>query len=469
MKTMMLRIKTQLAQLTLLAICACQANSDQEAITPERPDARTRAHLIYHPQLKALLLIDGYCVPTDSTRNDVWSRDGNIWRSIKAFGPGPRIVNAAAIDKKTGDVWTSGGWGSKGIDEKKGDYWKFTGTSWNIIPAPVPGTRDHHKMIYADHLGGMVMYGGFTENFQPDTITWIIEGEKITPLHIPGPGPRGNFGLAYDPARKRVVLIGGKIAPGPADLWEFDGNSWRSFSIPDIGLTTVHSIIYCDDLKKVLAHTTSGETWGWDGRTLLRVAKGGPRNWGIALGYDPVRKVTAGYGGFGQDMTSSSALWELKDTVWSKISDGGTWVQISRDVSRRMEDQEATVYNKAMQLLDQQLKSEAINTLQVAIDDGSNSPVLLAKLGDLYRANGDYLAALPVYRKLASAKNVFPLEHYLTLAIICAKLERTDEALGALETLIAKGYSERGQLENNADLTRLKTERRFQVLMERLK
>lgn len=466
---MMLRIKTQLAQLTLLVMCACQANSDQEAITQERPDARTRAHLIYHPQLKALLLIDGYCVPTDSTRNDAWSWDGNIWRKIKAFGPGPRIVNAAAIDKKTGDVWTSGGWGAKGIDEKKGDFWKFSGTTWSAVSTPQRGTRDHHKMVYADHLDAMVMYGGFTENFSPDTVTWIIKGEKFSPMLIPGPGPRGNFGFTYDPTRKKVVLIGGKMAPDPADLWEFDGKSWQSFRIADIGLTTVHSIIYCDDRKKVLVHTTLGETWSWDGGTLDRVAKSGPRSWGIALGYDPVRQVVAGYGGFGQDMTSSSALWELKDTVWSKISDGGTWVQISRDVSRRMEDQEATIYNKAIQLLDQQLKAEAINTLQVAIDDGSSSPVLLAKLGDLHRANGDYLAALPAYRKLTSVKNVYPLENYLTLAIICVKLERIDEALGALETLIAKGYTERGQLENNADLARLKTERRFQILMDRLK
>ena len=43
------------------------------------PDARGRAHLIYHPKTKALLLFDGYNNHLDSTQNSVWKWDGKNW------------------------------------------------------------------------------------------------------------------------------------------------------------------------------------------------------------------------------------------------------------------------------------------------------------------------------------------------------------------------------------------------------
>ena len=43
-----------------------------------------------------------------------------------------------------------------------------------------------------------------------------------------GPSPRGGHGLAYDAARERVLLFGGRAGGSvlQGDTWEWDGHDW---------------------------------------------------------------------------------------------------------------------------------------------------------------------------------------------------------------------------------------------------
>jgi hypothetical protein len=53
---------------------------------------------------------------------------------------------------------------------------------------------------------------------------------KWTQASLPlNPQPRGEFGMAYDAARQRVVLFGG-FAWSLSDTWEWDGNDWTQRS-----------------------------------------------------------------------------------------------------------------------------------------------------------------------------------------------------------------------------------------------
>ena len=156
-------------------------------------------------------------------------------------------------------------------------------------------------MIFADHLDAFVVYGGFDFNFKPDTVTWLLKDGHFTEISVTGPGARGNFGFTYDLHRKKAVLFGGNFSnPGkPADLWEFDGIKWEEIKVQDIGITSVHAMIYDDEFKMSVVQNTKGETWGWDGKKMKRIAAKGPSEFGVALGYEPLRKVIVAYGGFG--------------------------------------------------------------------------------------------------------------------------------------------------------------------------
>ncbi len=98
---------------------------------------------------------------------------------------------------------------------------------------------------------------------------------------------------------------------------------------------------YSADLKLVIVHGTNGETWGWNGKTMTKLASGGPVESGVALAYDAKRKVIAAYGGFGPGNTASSSLWGLNGGKWKEISDNGTWMQVSIGKYERMQDKVA--------------------------------------------------------------------------------------------------------------------------------
>jgi hypothetical protein len=310
----------------LVVLSTAQISLSQNAWLP---DARGRAHLVYHPKTEALLLIDGYTVHLDSTQNNVWKWDAKKWERITAYGPGSRCGNAIALNKKTGDVVSFGGWGKGGFAEDgRNDVWRFDGMQWHPVKTNFMDKHDHHKMVYADHLNAFVIYGGRNAaTGEPDSTTWLLKDGSFTALNIPGPGPRGNCGFAYDPLRKKLVLYGGKRYDTPADLWEFDGQHWQQIPVPGIGLTTGQEAAYSEDLKMVVIHGHNG-TWGWDGKSLRKIADGGPTGANVALGYDPKRKLMVAYGGFSNNKVSS-ALWELQNRKWKKISDNGTWQNVN--------------------------------------------------------------------------------------------------------------------------------------------
>lgn len=297
---------------------------------PSLPDARGRAHFIYHPKSKAMLLIDGYANYLDFPQNDVWKWDGIQWQAIKASGPDSRCGNAAALDKKSGNVVTFGGWGKGGpATDTRNDVWQFDGKGWRSIPTSFIDRHDHVKMVYADHLEAFVVYGGFNSKSQTfDSTTWLLKNGNFIALHLAGPGARGNAAFAYDSHRKKVVLFGGKGYNIPADLWEFDGRAWKQIPVHDIGMTTGMEMTYSDDMKMVIVHGHTG-TWAWNGSNMKKIAGGGPDGSNIAFAYDPKRKVLVAYGGYNSDNSISSALWELKDGVWKNILDNGTWKRMN--------------------------------------------------------------------------------------------------------------------------------------------
>lgn len=299
----------------------------------EIPEGRASGSLVYHPKSKSILLIDGYQIHKDSTENDVWKWDGKHWNKLIAYGPGTRSLSAIARDNRTGSIVVFGGIGKNGYETKLRDTWMFDGSRWQEIATNDIGTRDHHKMVFADALNAFIMYGGVNADRASDTLTWVLRDTKFTSLQIPGPGPRYHFGLAYDQNRKRVVLYGGGEEPVRDELWEFDGHRWIKVSVrSNPGKRLRHNLIYDPDLKMVLLHgglqsndLPADITWGWDGKAWHKIANGGPVGDSQAMGYDDRRKAIVVYSGMNPQGFITSALWELRNNTWTKVVEKGSW------------------------------------------------------------------------------------------------------------------------------------------------
>ena len=274
--------------------------------------------------------------------NDVYSWDGKAWGKIKAQGPPAKTLSSGALNGSTGDVCIFGGIGKKGYQELYGDTWRFDGNDWRSLKTNNIGTRDHHKMVYAQHLRCFVLYGGFNGRRERDSSTWILQNSRWSELHLKGPGSRYHFGMAYDAFRKKVVLYGGYNYAGiQKDTWEFDGQKWKKVSEEGPGNRGRFCMAYDTERKMVILHggdawkksvdtsvkkegetwDVKGDTWGWNGKQWILISKDGPARMLSALGYDAERKTLVLYGGIDGDETGYSDTWEFRNNVWVKMAE----------------------------------------------------------------------------------------------------------------------------------------------------
>jgi len=206
-----------------------------------------------------------------------------------------------------------------------GDTWEWNGSVWNYVtpPAGNPAPRADHAMAYDAARKRVMLFGGGARND-----TWEWDGKKWTEL-FPTRFPSGRYGhaMAYDLARKRIVLFGGYDWANPQglnDTWEWDGSNWTQMKpVTSPPPRAGHAMAYDAVARRVLlfgggdawGKPLFNDTWEWNGITWSRrkPASSPPVSGRPAMTYDAARQrvvlVSRGSG----------------DTTWEW--DGKNWTQ----------------------------------------------------------------------------------------------------------------------------------------------
>jgi hypothetical protein len=143
--------------------------------------------------------------------------------------------------------------------------------------------------------------------------------------------------LAYDSARKRVVLFGGiRYAPNSesvektfGDTWEYDPQLQLWTEVNVVPAPTLHPAAAYDEARErsVVLTNNGTETWLWDGftwgRALPRTTDHPPAV-SLAMAYDPVRKQVVTFGGHapGNPASLLGDTWVWDGSDWTKASGG---------------------------------------------------------------------------------------------------------------------------------------------------
>jgi hypothetical protein len=160
-----------------------------------------------------------------------WEKSGDALRGWRA-GTG-RVLAYVHPGQRTAHALASTGWGGilfGGHDgnELRDDTWVFASGVWTQKRSdPSPRARQNHAMAYDARTGNVVLFGGefcdFASCTQLDDM-WTWNGAIWMPIAKNGPWPsaRAKHGLAYDVARRKMVLAG----PFDSSTWEWDGAQW---------------------------------------------------------------------------------------------------------------------------------------------------------------------------------------------------------------------------------------------------
>jgi hypothetical protein len=188
--------------------------------------------------------------------NDLWEWNGDAgtWTNrtpatLPAAWPGNRYSLGMTYDADRGRIVLFGGIGLSLVSASKvlyDDLWEWDGAAgtWpnrtpDTLPAAWPSARQFHRLAYDSARKRVVLFGGqagTSTGFLPTTAlaeTWEWDGAagtwtNRTPTTLPPAWPEARAipALAYDSGRNRMMLFGG-LGTGAVlqDLWEWDGGT----------------------------------------------------------------------------------------------------------------------------------------------------------------------------------------------------------------------------------------------------
>lgn len=251
-----------------------------------------------------------------------------------------RNAHAMAYHSKESRVYLFGG-----ADEKEvlSDLWILEGSHWRkVVSDCEPGPRTFASMVYDSENDRLLLFGGSRVLFggQPDSQsllndTWEFsdsEWRKIASKSFPP--TRAEAAMAYDEARKRVVLFGGyRIQDGNysflGDTWEFYDNEWHF--VTENGPSKRHgaAMAYDAENRTILLFgggtvdhqygENSGETWRWCGEKWSKLEiEQPPGVFNASMVYNKERNELFRFGGW-NGRSRINELWLFCNLTWNKV------------------------------------------------------------------------------------------------------------------------------------------------------
>jgi hypothetical protein len=213
-----------------------------------------------------------------------------------------------------------------------------TTLAWHEIkPAATPGGRAVHLLAYDPDSNRVLLVAGQPNASKvPLGDIWSYDGNTWTELKPKTPLPaRKNFGLAYDTARKRLVVFGGihggLYAPQTYlnDTWEFDGTDWTEIKpATSPPVRAGHAMAFDAARGRAVVFGGGGgttdldDTWEWDGAAWKQITPSTKKPQGrfnTRMVYDPGAKRVLLFGGQDAGGADLGDLWAFDGQNWTEL------------------------------------------------------------------------------------------------------------------------------------------------------
>jgi hypothetical protein len=294
-----------------------------------RPGLRNAHAMAYEAHSERVILFGG--ANASEVLGDTWAWDGTRWIHVSSEGPVPRTFPSMAYDTHRKKIVLFGGnrvlFGTgQHQNTFLNDTWEWDGKRWTQLNIDGPSARAEAAMAFDSARKRIVLFGGY--NRSDDLMnrlgdTWEFDGEKWIELDVNGPSGRNSAALAYDTYRSKIVLFGGRAEPGVSgETWEWDGKLWTQNTKASSKPRFNSAITFDSDKRNVIRfggvfqRQRFGDAWSYDGKDWKLLSSSGPtaRNHATIV-YDSKRKKIVLFGGHDGDYVFGD-LWEWDGQKW---------------------------------------------------------------------------------------------------------------------------------------------------------
>lgn len=161
----------------------------------------------------------------DEPLSDTWLYKNGIWfKKNPANSPQERMAHAMAYDSVRKRVLLHGGAHVKFGNEPSSQHlFAWVNNAWSLITGGGPQYRSGHAMVFDDHRGVAVIFGGtyetviYGDTWELNDTAWSYKGDTGTPA------PRFNHAMVHDSHNQVVWMFGGEGYSGIIDplIWSY--------------------------------------------------------------------------------------------------------------------------------------------------------------------------------------------------------------------------------------------------------
>lgn len=236
------------------------------------PPGRSFGALAFDASSGKLVLFGGGSANSDPSRNDTWTWDGSTWRQERPATSPPTLDGALiAADPGNHNLVLFG----VGLPDNQPATWTWDGSNWTKHQSPTPPARGNAGMAFGAR-SGVLLFGGQPGEAGGLNDTWVWDGNAWSQLH-PSTKPEGGaVVMAHEDARQDVLLLDGNAT------WTWTGSNWSQghpATTPPFQL--FRSIAYDAARDRVVVfggkaapNQPTNDTWTWDGVAWQRVSGG---------------------------------------------------------------------------------------------------------------------------------------------------------------------------------------------------
>jgi hypothetical protein len=178
-------------------------------------------------------------------------------------------------------------------------------------------------MAYDAARRRVVLHGGYGETAEL-TDTWEWDGTRWE--RRSASGPTNMMALGYSAAGNHVVGLGVSGNSTVTGMWAWNGSTWTRLDVP--ALPTAEPPIRLlghDSLGLILVdgafRGSAPVTWMWNGAAWSALAGPAPsRRIGFDYAFDAGRSRAVLFGGLGPGETPLADLWELGPHGWTQVA-----------------------------------------------------------------------------------------------------------------------------------------------------
>ena len=274
-------------------------------VTANSPSRRAGAAMAYDAPLARTLLFGGFTDLGESS--ETWTYDGVDWTQLPLPAPLPRRSACMTYDVARSRMVLYGG-SSLYPPRQFTDTWEFVNGLWQVVlgAQSPPGFFDGAQ-TYDWSLGRVVHLGGGTGTLLISQTLSSFDGTTWVPETDDGDFFRNDAALAFDRARERLILHGGRDENGILrnETFEWSPAGWQCVQVGS-GPLTPATLVY-DPLRQVTLALEAGTTWQYDGSSWQTVPTAQPAPTGRPY-YDPVVQRLR--------VVASDRLWTFDGAQW---------------------------------------------------------------------------------------------------------------------------------------------------------